>query len=142
MATTETFNRLTKQERLHRYFSVDFKSKKVNELDRNLTTVSEICKEYQVTRATVYRWIYKFSRMRKRQERQVIERKSDTRKLLHFKEEVKELQRIVGEKQLKIDFLEKMIDLAEEEYGVDIKKKFFSKRSAGTGSTGKRTTKK
>lgn len=141
MATIETYTKLSVKERLHRYFSTDFKSKKVNEIDRNVATISEICREYQVSRASVYRWIYKYSRMRKRQERQVIETKSDTRKLIRLKEEVKELERIIGQKQLKIDFLEKMIELAEQEYEVDIKKKFSSKRSSGTGSTGKNTVK-
>jgi hypothetical protein len=32
------------------------------------------------------------------------------------------MERIIGQKQLKIDFLEKQIELAEEAYGVDIKK--------------------
>jgi DNA gyrase/topoisomerase IV subunit A len=45
------------------------------------------------------------------------------------KEEIKELQkriadleRIVEQKQLNIDFLDKMIEIAEDQYGVDIKK--------------------
>ena len=139
MATIESFTKLGTQERLHRYFSVEFKIKKVNELDRNVTTVSEICREYQVSRASIYRWIYQYSRMRKRQERQIIETKSDTRKLIHLQEELKELERVVGQKQLKIEFLEKMIEIAEQEYGVNIKKKFSSKLSSGTGPTGKST---
>ena len=34
-----------------------------------------------------------------------------------------DLERIVGQKQIVIDFQEKMIELAEQEYNVDIKKK-------------------
>ena len=41
MATIESFTKLSIQERIHRYFSVEFKMKKVNELDRNVTTVSQ-----------------------------------------------------------------------------------------------------
>jgi hypothetical protein len=42
---------------------------------------------------------------------------------------------VIGEKQLKMDFLEKVIDLAEKEYGLDIKKKFTAKPFYGTGPT-------
>jgi transposase-like protein len=139
MATVEAFEKLTLQERLHRYFSEDFKRKKVSELDRNITSISEICREYHVSRASIYRWLDKFSRMRKKQERQVIETKSDTRKLQYLREEVNELHRVVGEKQLKIDFLEKMIEIAEKEYGPDFKKKLSSKHSTGSGSKEKGT---
>jgi transposase len=51
--------------------------------------------------------------MRKKGSRQVIEAKSDSQKLLALREEIKELERIIGEKQIKLDFQEKLISLAE-----------------------------
>ena len=69
----------------------------------------------------------------------VVESLSDTRKIAALKERVKELERIVGQKQIQVDFFDKMIELAEEEYGIDIKKKCSTPPSAGTGSTGKGT---
>ena len=98
-----------------------------------------MCREYQVTPAAVYKWIYKYSKMRKKSVKQVVEAKSDSKKILALKEEVKELERIIGEKQIKLDFQEKMIELAEKEYSIDIKKKFSGKRSSGTGLSGKST---
>jgi hypothetical protein len=50
---------------------------------------------------------------------------------------VAELERIIGQKQILIDFKDKMIDIAEEEYGVDIKKKYSSKPSIISGNTEK-----
>ena len=50
---------------------------------------------------------------------------------------VKELERIVGQKQILIDFKEKMIEIAEEKYGIEIKKKKGSQPSSGSGKTGK-----
>lgn len=127
MATNEIYEKLTVRERQNRFFNESFKRKKVGEIDRNILSVSELCKEYQVSRSSVYKWIYKYSQMRKRENKQVIEPESETRKVLLLKQEVNELQRVIGEKQLKLDFLEKMITLAEEEYGVDIKKKFTTR---------------
>ncbi len=137
MATIEQFEKATRRERQLRYFEESFKRKKVSEIERNVTSVAEICKTYQVSSGAVYKWIYKYSLMRKRKERQVVEAKSDTRKILHLQEKIKDLERAVGLKQIKIDFLEKMIDLAEGEYRVDIKKKFYSRPSNGSGSTAK-----
>ena len=139
MATLKEYEKLTVKERLNRYFSEDFKRKKVSELDRNLITVSELCREHQVSKTAVYKWIYAYSTMRKKGLRQVVEAKSDSRKLLQMKEEIKELQRIIGEKQIRIDFQDKMIALMESECGVDIKKKVSGVPSSGTGSTENRT---
>ena len=135
MANLKEYEKLTVKERQNRYFSVDFKRKKVSELDRNLTTIAELCREHQVSAPAVYKWIYAYSTMRKKGLRQVIEAKSDGQKLRALREEMKELQRIIGEKQIKLDFQERLISLAEREYKVDIKKKLSGKISSGTGST-------
>lgn len=138
MATLKEYEKLTVRERINRKFSEDFKRKKVSELDRNLITVSELCREYQISVTSVYRWVYKYSMMKKKGLKQVVDAKSDSRKLLQMREEIKELQRIIGEKQILIDFKDKMIELAEGEYGLDIKKKFSGAPSSGTGPTRKR----
>jgi transposase-like protein len=125
--------------RQYRYFSEGFKKQKVEEIEKNLVKISEICKEYHVSHAAVYKWIYKYSLMRKKGVRQVIEAESDTRKLLQLKEKIKDLEQIIGQKQILIDFQQKMIEIIEEEYKIDIKKKLNSKLSAGSGKTGSNT---
>ncbi len=139
MAKIKDYEKLTTYERRKRYFSEDFKRRKVSEIDRNIVTVSEVCREYQVSNVAVYKWIHKYSRMRKKKERMIVESKSDTRKLLQLKEHIKELEQLIGQKQIKIDFLEKMIELAQEEYGIEIKKKVSTKQYGGSGSTVKNT---
>lgn len=142
MANLRDYEKLTVKERMYRYFSEDFKRKKVSELDRNLITIAALCREHQVSPAAVYKWIYKYSGMRKKGLKQVVEAKSDSGKLLAMREQIKELERIIGEKQIKLDFQEKLIELAESEYKVDIKKKFTGKLSSGTGFTGRSTKSK
>lgn len=139
MANLKDYEKLTSRERQIRYFSEDFKRKKVSEIERNLIGVSALCREYQVTRSSVYKWIYKYSSMRKKGVKQVVEAKSDSQKIAALRAQVKELERIIGEKQVKLDFQEKMIEIAESEYKVDIKKKFSGKPSSGTGWKGKST---
>lgn len=142
MPTLTKYKTTAQLQKVCRYFSEDFKRKKVRELDRNLTTVSQISKEYEVSCTAVYKWIYKYSAMRKKAIKQVVEAKSDTARIGQLRDEVREMERMVGQKQIMIDFLEKMIELAEKEYGIDIKKKFSSTPSNGSGSTGKRTKSK
>lgn len=139
MANLFEYEKLTVKERQYRHFSEEFKRKKVNEIERSVTSVAEVSREYQVSRTAIYVWIGQYSRMRKKQERFVLETLSDTRKITALKEKVKELERIVGQKQIQIDFFGKMIELAEGEYGIDIKKKYSTPRSGGSGRVGKDT---
>lgn len=138
MAKTEQFQQ-TRLQRQNRYFSEEFKKKKVRELDHNLTTVRELVKEYEVSRASIYNWIYKYSRQRSRGTKQVVESMSDTHKIKALKEQIKALEQALGQKQMLIDFQSKVIELAEEEYQIDIKKKFGEKPSFGSGTTGNST---
>jgi len=134
MARREQFT-MTSLERRRRQFSPEFKRQKIDEYDRQLVTIRELCKEYEVSKTSVYKWIYMYSKKFKKGEKMLIESESDTRKLAELKEKVRELERIIGQKQLLIDFQSKVIELAEEEYKVDIKKKLGKKLSSGIGST-------
>ncbi len=131
-----------KKARQTRYFSESFKKKRVKELEKNLVSISDICKVYNVSRTSVYRWLYKYSIMAKKQERQVVESKSETKKIQELKQQVRDLERALGQKQMLLDFKEKMIEIAEEMYDIDIKKKLGSKHSSGTDTTGRNTTTK
>lgn len=135
MATRQQFE-LSTTERRKRVFSEDFKIKKVQEIERKQTTVSQISKAYQVRQNNIYKWIEKYSKTYKKGVRLVVEMESETKQLLDLKAKIAELERIIGQKQLTIDFQAKMIDLAEEAYGIDIKKKSESKLSSTSGNTG------
>ena len=124
MATREQF-KMTVAERRRRHFSDSFKIQKVRELEGGKTKISEICKLYEVSDISVYRWLNKFGTMKNKKERLIVETDSDTRQLLALKKKVAELERVIGQKQIIIDFKDKMIELAEETYGVDIKKNFL-----------------
>lgn len=121
--------------RQNRYFSEEFKRKKVEELDKLVTSLPEICREYQVSRTSVYKWIYKYSLMRKKSVKTVVEPKSDTAKIQALREHVAMLEQLLGQKQFEIDFLNKQMEIAGEQYGVDLKKKLRGKPLPGSGKT-------
>jgi predicted RNase H-like nuclease (RuvC/YqgF family) len=62
---------------------------------------------------------------------------SSENKVKQLHEKIKELERTVGQKQIKIDYLEKMIDLAKDDLGIDIKKNSNTPQSVGSGKTKK-----
>ena len=136
MANRKNF-KMTTKERQCRSFSEGFKIKKVREIETGITKINEICKVYEVSNVSVYKWINKYGIMKNKPERLIVESQSDTQELLALKKKVAELERIVGQKQLLIDFKDKMIDIAEEMYGVDIKKKFSEQLSNTSGLTEK-----
>jgi len=132
MARREQF-KMSIAERRRRRFSDTFKIQKVREIETGKTKVSEICKQYEVTPANVYKWLDKFGSKKDKKERLIVETDSDTKQLLALKKKVAELERIIGQKQILIDFKDKMIEIAEETYGVDIKKKYSTQQSSCSG---------
>jgi transposase-like protein len=139
MATREK-TKMTVSERQRRHFSESFKIQKVREMELGRTKMSEICKEYEVSGTAVRRWLHKYGLMSSKKERIIVETESDTKQLLELKRKVAELEQIVGQKQILLEFKDKMIDIAEEMYGVDIKKKLFTQLSKGFGNSASNTT--
>jgi transposase len=126
MATLEQLGRKPAL-RVTRYFSVDFKKKKVDELDKRITTISDICKEYQLSATAVYKWIYKYSLMRKKGVKMVVEPQSDTAKIKALKQHISQLEQLLGQKEFELEFLQKQMEIASEQYGIDLKKKLSGK---------------
>ena len=127
MATnTRSFKQST-EERRNRRFSHSFKLRKVREMEQGKTRVSEIVKAYEVSDAAVYLWIKKYGTLQK-PERTIVESKSDTGKIVSLQRRIAELERLVGQKELELQFRDKMIEIAEQKYGIDIKKKSKKKR--------------
>ena len=123
-------------ERRRRVFSEDFKRKKVREIEQKITTIAEVSREYEVRASNVSKWLTQYSPNRMKSVRTIVESESDTRKLFDLQQKIAELERVIGQKQLLIDFQAKMMELAEQEYGIEIKKKFERKPLSGTGSIG------
>jgi transposase-like protein len=112
MATKHTFS-LSLAERKKRIFSEDFKRQKVREIELKQTSVSEVSKVYQVRPNNVYKWIDKYSNKQKKGLRLIVEMESDTKKLIALQAKIAELERLVGQKQVIIEFQNKMIEIAE-----------------------------
>ena len=118
--------KMSTEERRRRTFSEGFKRQKVREIISRKTTATEVSKSYEVSQAAIYKWIDLYSGKQK-PERTIVESKSDTSKILALQKRIAELERALGQKQIQLEFKDKMIELAEDVYKVDIKKKFGTK---------------
>lgn len=130
---------MSQSERRRRFFSEGFKRQKVREIEQGATRIAEVCRQYEVSDTAVRKWLRQYGVKQAGQPRLVVESQSDTQELLRLKQQVAELERLLGQKQILIEFTEKMIELAEDHYGVDIKKKFSTPRSGTSGKDGKPT---
>lgn len=128
--------------RANRCFSEEFKKSKVKELVAKQVTVTQLSRLYGVTRTAVYKWLYRYSADYERKSTLVVQMESESYKTERLQQRVAELERAIGQKQLEIDFLTKLLELASEEIGYDVKKNFSPKLSNGTGSDEKSTTTK
>lgn len=121
-----------------RKYSEDFKRSIVQSFESGELSVGQIEKLYGIGNASVYSWVYKFSTFNERGSRVIEMKESTESKLIELSKKVKELERIVGQKQIAIDYLEKMIELAKSELDIDIKKNYSFPPLPGSKTTGKK----
>ena len=115
-----------------RTYSEEFKKLIVKEFESGKFSVLELGRLHQIRVNVIYRWIYKYSPLNNQGQRIVEMTKSSTQKLKELEKKIKDLEQIVGQKQIKIDYLEKMIDIAKDELDIDIKKNSDTPQSSGS----------
>lgn len=120
-----------------RKFSDEFKRYVVKEFESGTFSVKQLGKIYSIRHQVIYNWIYKFSTFNEKGIRIVEMKESSSSKLKEMEQRIKELEQAVGQKQIKIDYLEKMIDLAKSELDIDIKKNYNTPQSTGSEKTKK-----
>ncbi|WP_200974394.1 transposase [Echinicola sp. 20G] len=121
-----------------RLYSEEFKRKLVEDYEKGVMSVPQMEKYYGISNRSLYKWIYKFSSYNKKNICIVEFKDSQTLRLKELEEKVKELERTVGQKQIMIDYLEKMIELAKQNYSIDIKKNSDTPLSGGSNPAKKR----
>jgi len=114
------------QKKVRRTFSEAFKREKVKMLEERQVTVKQLSRIYEVSETAIYKWIRTYSTKLGISEKIVVEKESEGTRTLALMKQVAELERIVGQKQMQVDYFKKLIELIEEDLGEDMKKKFES----------------
>jgi transposase len=128
--------------RERRIFSEEVKKKAVKDLVGKRTTIKALMNEHQISYQSVYTWLYKYSPYHEQKCTLVVQMKSEEIKNSELQKRIAELERVVGQKQLEIDFLNKLFEIGSSELGFDLKKNFSTPPLNGTDGTGKPTTSK
>jgi transposase len=116
---------------INRTFSESYKRAKVLDIEKGLLSIKDLCTQQSVSRTSVYKWIYLYGTTEKGV-KTVVQMESEQFKTQLLQQRIAEMERIVGQKQLQIDVLEKSFELASEELGYDIKKKYAPPRWNGS----------
>lgn len=121
-----------------RKYSDEFKKGIVADFESGQYSVSQLERLHGVANQSIYNWIYKFSTFNEKGTRIIEMENSSTKRVKDLEIRVRELEAAVGRKQIMIDYLEKMMDIAKDELDIDIKKNFATQPSTGSGKTSKR----
>lgn len=116
-----------------RSFSEALRKQIVGQVERKELTISQVSREYQVSKAAVYNWLYRYSTTLKKGTRLVMEQDSQEKSSQELKNRIKELEAALGRKSLEADLFRVIVDLASEEYKVDLKKTFGDQVSSSQG---------
>ena len=129
--------------RQRRIFSIEIRKQTVRDIERGKFTISEAIRELNVSETSIYNWIEKYSGYSHKNRVLIVENKSESYRSKELEKQVKELEAALGRKQLEIDFLNKLIEQAGEEFKTDFKKNFSTQALSGSGlkSTKGATTK-
>lgn len=106
-----------------RVFSEDFKRSKVKDLISKRITIKDLASLYGVSRTSIYKWIYLYSGTEKGTIT-VVQMESEAQKTMVLLQRLAECERVIGQKQMQIDLLEKSFEFASLELGYDVKKKY------------------
>lgn len=118
--------------RKQRIYSEEFKRQIVHDYESGLFSVSQLEKLHGMSNVSIYNWIYKFFTFNEKGLRIIEMKESSSQKLKLLESRIKELEGVVGRKQITIDYLEKMIDIAKDELNIDVKKNSNTPQSTGS----------
>jgi transposase len=100
-----------------RKFDEEFKKHLVSEYESGKFRVLELSRLHGISFQNLYKWIYRYSSFNK-PNTQIVEMKdSSSVKVKALENRLKELEQIVGRKQIRIDYLEKLIEFTKDHYG-------------------------
>lgn len=128
-----------KTKRVQRFFTEEVRKQIIRSIENNELSPTAASREYQVSLASIYVWMNRYSVHLKNGNRLIVEKKSQTERVRLLQERIAALERALGQKQLENDILQKTIEFGSEEAGFDLKKKFGGKSSFGSKSAKKRT---
>jgi transposase-like protein len=120
--------------RQRKIYSEEFRKKIVLDIEKGRCSVLMASREYDIPHQTIYNWLYRYSRYLHKNKVLVVEEKSEQYRRKELEQRIKDLEAALGRKQMEIDLLNKLIEVANQEYRTDLKKNISKMSSNGSGS--------
>jgi transposase-like protein len=114
--------------RERRYFSEEARKAIVEEIDNGLSK-SEASRKYEVSLAAIYKWLAKYSKTYVPALVKVVEHASAGNKVKELEAELERVYALLGRQKAENLLLEKILEVADEAQGTDLKKSFDAQRS-------------
>ena len=126
--------------RTQRDYSMSFKLRVVGEIERGEISEVEAKKKYGIqSKSTIKNWVKNFGNLDRTYELKKRKMKSPEQKLLELEQQIKlleqrnkSLERDLSDTKKKAAFFDMMIDIAEEELQISIRKKSLSNQLTNT----------
>ena len=115
-------------------YSISFKQKVVNEIEREGLSISAAARRYGIGGgSTIQKWLLDFGKNEYLNKVVRVETKGEKDRLKELEEENRKLKIALAEKTMQKDVLETIIELVNEHYQTDVKKNLGPKASKGSG---------
>lgn len=108
--------------RRQRRYSQDFRQARVDDFEKGTFSVAQLSRLYHIRISTLYGWISRYSRYPKTSAVIVEVPKSQQEKVKSLESRVAELERLLGRKQIQLDYYEAFVEELQDS-GVDVEKK-------------------
>lgn len=121
-------------------YSTAFKQKVVSEIENGKLNISQARSVYSIGGGeTIQKWIKKFGKLHLLNKVIHIEMKDEVSKLKQLEKEKRELESALARAHLKIITYESLIEVAEEELGIDLKKNLKSEQLSSREKNSKKS---
>lgn len=110
-----------------RIYSEGFKKSKVEQIEKGEITALQLSKMLGLqSSSTIYEWIKKYSK-RSLNEKVVIETESDYLRFVELEKQTAQMEQMIGQQQIKLQFYEELIAQIRAHYGEDPVELFLKK---------------
>lgn len=112
---------MTSKERHQRRFSEEFRKEQVKLIESGELTISDVSRLYDVRWNSVKKWVEKFGEQP--YGGVVIQSRDEINRVKDLEKKNTHLEKLLGQQQVKMNYLEECLSLAKEQLGADFEKK-------------------
>lgn len=110
-------------------YSIAFKQKVISEIEEGKYTQGESSKIYGISQSGIHYWLKRYGKYKLLNKIVRIEMKGEQDRIKQLEKEKRALESALAQSHLKTLYLESLVEIAGEKYGIDLKKKNDTKES-------------